>query len=103
MIMSIRSVYVDIKKILGFGLMAALPALMGCDYNQQTQEAHLAYEHGDLQAAAQAAQDQAEKAQANDQNHDKLLLTLEDGAIQRAAGHLDLSQRALDRADEIYS
>lgn len=101
--MSIRSSCLGIRRICTVALVAVLPAVMGCDYNVQTQGSYLAYTHGDLEQAAQTAQDQAEKAQSNDQNHDKLLLTLEDGAIQRAASHLDVSQRALDRADEIYS
>ena len=88
-----------------FFLAAACMAsvIMGCDYNQQTAQSHQAFEQGNLEAAAQSMHEQATKSLTDDKDHDKLLLNLEDGALQRAAGHLDTSVQALDHADEIYS
>jgi hypothetical protein len=84
--------------IRGVGLWVGLLAVAGCSsYNAQTESVHHLYETGSLDAAAQEASQKANDAGT----HDKLVYLLEDGAIERAAGHLDRSQTAFDYADEM--
>src|SRR5579872_2601022 len=81
-----------------FGLaLLATVALAGCDYNSKTEHVHALYTQGNLDEAAQSANQIAADAAARD----KLVYLLEEGAIQRAAGHLVESQAAFDNADKM--
>ena len=78
--------------------LLALAALAGCNanYKAETEQMHRCYESGSLEAAAQ------ESLKANDAAaRDKVVYLLEEGAVQRAADHLDVSEKAFDSADSI--
>lgn len=70
----------------------------GCaSYNAQTQKISQSYELGSIQAAAAQISAEAEK---REDGKDAVIWRLEQGAILRAAGQLEESNRAFDKAEE---
>jgi hypothetical protein len=82
----------DLRLWLG---QSVLVALTGCNHNAPTPSVHTLYESENLNAAAQQAAREADAAVSRD----KLFSLLEESAIERAAGLLDISEANLDRAE----
>ncbi len=73
----------------------------GCaSYNAQTQKISQSYELGNIQAAAAQISAEADK---RGEGKDAVVWRLEQGAVLRAAGKLEDSNRAFDKAEELVN
>lgn len=95
----------------GAGLLLACAGLMGgCGlngYGKVSQKWAVPYQNGELAKSEAALNDQGERALQRDaqrpsKHHvDALVFELENGAVLRAAGQLEASNAAFDRADKL--
>lgn len=73
----------------------------GCaSYNVQTQKISQSYELGNIQAAASQISAEADK---RGEGKDSVVWRLEQGAVLRAAGRLEESNKAFDKAEELVN
>ncbi len=73
----------------------------GCaSYNMQTQKISQSYELGNMQAAAAQISAEADK---RGEGKDGVVWRLEQGAVLRAAGKLEDSNKAFDKAEELVN
>lgn len=73
----------------------------GCaSYNMQTQQISQSYELGNMQAAASQISAEADK---RGEGKDAIVWRLEQGAVLRAAGRLEDSNKAFDKAEELVN
>lgn len=95
-----QTVYDRLKGYIGIILVVCITGWLigGCaSYNKQTQKISQSYELGNIQEAAAQISAEAEK---RGNGKDAIVWRLEQGAILRAAGQLEDSNKAFDRAEE---